>query len=226
MVLRFICNLKFKTNVSVFSVWLRGIYWKGGFCYWTGSRAPGTWSFALVAAVAFYFNFRPQNEGKKCPRRQQQRQIYATLTAKSFQNAFCLRQRASSGWFWVVECHCGGVIKLQGKGANFPDGATQKTKHNSYELWSLRVWPNFWHILYTPHTHTHTLWKGGPEMRGVGWMAKTKALNLTRQNLCHFWMPSPQLLRQISVSSSVDSCIPTPQYTQGKCFNYPITKYS
>lgn len=43
---------------------------------------------------------------------------------------------------------------------------------------------------------------GGAAGSATG-VAKTKALNLTRQNLCHFWMPSPQLLRQISVSSSV-----------------------
>lgn len=49
---------------------------------------------------------------------------------------------------------------------------------------------------------------GGCWNEGV---AKTKALNLTRQNLCHFWMPSPQLLRQISVSSSVERW-----YTQRK----------
>jgi len=166
MVLRFICNLKFKTNVSVFSVWLRGIYWKGGFCYWTGSRAPGTWSFALVAAVAFYFNFRPQNEGKKCPRRQQQRQIYATLTAKSFQNAFCLRQRASSGWFWVVECHWGGVIK----GRIFLMG---RPKKRSTILTSCGAWEydQIFGTSCTHPTHTYTHSEKGALKWGVwaGW---------------------------------------------------------
>jgi len=147
-----------------------GIYWKGGFCYWTGSRAPGTWSFALVAAVAFYFNFRPQNEGKKCPRRQQQRQIYATLTAKSFQNAFCLRQRASSGWFWVVECHWGGVIK--GGGGAFSWWGDPKNEAQFLRVVEPESMTKFLaHLVHSPHTHSEKgvlkwgVWAGWQKQR-------------------------------------------------------------
>lgn len=119
---------------------------------------------------------------------------------------------------WNVIAGVWSSSRKRRKGAlSCPDGATQKTKRISYDLRSW-VWPNFWHILWTPHT----LGQESSGGRGRGWsrraggcwnegVAKTKALNLTRQNLCHFWMPSPQLLRQISVSSSVERW-----YTQRK----------